>query len=578
LKKKTLVGRLAAYLKPYITGFTLGQVVMVISLAAGVVLPLIIRDMLDLKGSVLTNIAILGGLTLISGLANYVKDILLGRVSNSIIVDLRTSLYGHLQKKSLDYYNNNNSGEIVSSMTNDINLFQETLSTGLTWFLQMLLSFVAIVVIMFSMDWMLSLVLTISFPLIMLTTRILGKPVKEISARAQENLSEVTGTLNQSVNGISVIKSFSLENFAARLFLNRNKEWLNNVTRQVKIKARTNMFVHLLNMGQIILMLGFGVWRISQGHMTVGALTAFIMYAQSLAGPLGMISQIYVDIQRAFSAVRRIFKIMDEDNMISEEDQAEELNDVKGEIVFNDVDFSYSRNEKVLKGTTLTIPAGRTVAFVGSSGAGKSTLMNLIPRFYDVRGGKIEIDGKDIRTLTKKSLRSHIAIVPQSTYLFDMTIKENIACGRVDACDEEIVEAAKKANAHDFIMAMPRGYDTHTGEGGVLLSGGQKQRLAIARAFLKGSEILLLDEATSALDNISEKLVQDAIQKLMKGRTTLIVAHRLSTIVDADIIYVMDSGKVVDQGNHGELMEASAVYRRIYQASLGKSEREEQPA
>ena len=246
----------------------------------------------------------------------------------------------------------------------------------------------------------------------------------------------------------------------------------------------------------------------------------------------------------------------------------------EGCLTFRGVDFSYDGREKVLDGVDLTIPPGCTAAFVGSSGAGKSTLMNLIPRFYDVTGGSIEIDGRDIRRLPRKHFRSQISIVPQSTYLFDMSIGDNIACGRTDATPEEIVDAAKKANAHEFIMAMPDGYDTRTGEGGVLLSGGQKQRLAIARAFLKGGPLLLLDEATSALDNISEKLVQEAIGKLMRERTTLIVAHRLSTIVDADIIFVMDKGRISGRGTHEELMKKNSLYRKIYRASLSRSDRE----
>ena len=575
MKKQKIIPRLIKYLYPYMNKFILGQFTMLISLAAGLILPLIIKDLLDLKGSVLINVLILSTLAIVSGIANYLKDLMLGNVSNSIVVDIRNKLYRRLQDKSMDYYNNNNSGEIVSRMTNDINLFQQALSSGITYIVQMVISFIVIVILMFSMDWLLSLVMAIIFPLIMFITQRLSKPVKKVSLRALENLSEVTGSLNQSVTGISVIKSFSLEKFALKLFKNQNHKWLQNVIEQVKIKARTNMVISILNTGQIIAMLGIGVWRVQTGNMTVGSLTAFIMYAQSLSGPLSMISTLYVEIQKALAAVQRIFNVMDDGNSILENENPVYLDDVAGNIKFRNVTFSYADDKTIINNLSIDIPAGKTVAFVGSSGAGKTTLMNLIPRFYDVTSGEILIDGINIKHMSKESLRSHISIVPQSTYLFDMTIADNIACGNVDATMDQIITASKRANAHDFITNMKNGYDSMVGEGGVLLSGGQKQRIAIARAFLKGSEILLLDEATSALDNVSEKLVQNAIYNLMEGRTTLIVAHRLSTIIGADIIYVMENGHVVDQGNHKELLENSTHYRKIYFASLKESNSEE---
>ena len=576
--KKNLTGRLLSYLRPYFSLFAAGQLFMLISLGGSVALPLLIKDLLDFSRPLPKSLAVLAVITLISGLAGYFRELFLGRVSHAIIVDLRTGLFSKLQDKSLTFYHNSNSGSIVSSMTNDINLFQQALSTGITWILQMMLSFLAVVAILFSMDLMLTLVILASFLLIMAVTKLLGKPVKSVSRQAQEELSRVTGSLNQSVNGISVIKSFTLEDFASSLFRSQNEKWYSLMKRQLNIKARSSLFIHYLNMGQIILIMGLGAWKISRGDMTLGALTAFVMYVQSLASPLGMLSQLYVDIQRALSAAERIFRLMDGEEGISEPEAGDSLPHPEGQIRFRHVAFSYKRKEKVLDDVDFTVPPGATAAFVGSSGAGKSTIMNLIPRFYDVSSGSIEFDGKDIRRLSKKRLRSLIALVPQSTYLFDMSIRDNIACGKVDATTGEIVEAAKKANAHDFIMAMPDGYETKTGEGGALLSGGQKQRLAIARAFLKDASLLLLDEATSALDNVSEKLVQDAVDKLMRGRTTLIVAHRLSTIMDADIIFVMDRGRIVGRGTHRDLLDSNRVYRKIYRASLSKTEKDRSTA
>ena len=316
--KEKLIKRLAGYLLPYAARFAAGQIFMLLSLGGSIVLPLIIRDLLDFARPLPASLAILGIITLISGLANFFKDILLGRVSNAITVDLRTNLYETLQGKSLAYYHRNNSGDIVSSMTNDINIFQQSLSTGITWLLQMFLSFFTIVTILFIMDWTLSLILLVSFPLIILLTRILGRPVRKASLRAQEELSRVTGSLNQTVTGISVIKSFTLESYAARLFRGQNDSWFRHMTDQIRIKARTGMLVHFLNMGQIILMLGLGAWRISRGEMTVGALTAFIMYAQALASPMGMLSQLYVDVQKSLAAAGRVFRLMDEEEALEE--------------------------------------------------------------------------------------------------------------------------------------------------------------------------------------------------------------------------------------------------------------------
>lgn len=569
---KKVFKRLMSWLKPYTMRFTIGQIAMFLGSGASLAFPWALRELLDTSftgneyKSLIFAIGFLVVIEVIAGFSNYIKNINLGFISQKVVGDLRVRVYEQLQKMSIDFYKKRNSGEIVSRMTNDINLFQQALTSGLTYILQMAITLVVAVVMLVNMDVMLTVIVFVSFLIMMLATKLMSSKVKGISKKSQENLSNITSILNQSVSGIGVIKAFGLEEFAKRMFGDENKKWLSNIIRQVKIKARTRMVVDYLRSLQLLLILGVGAYRVFSGDISTGTLIAFILYSQMLSGPVGMFSEIYVEIQRAMAAADRIFDILDYRRDIVNPEEPITIEDMTGRVNFENVSFSYDADNEVIKGIDFTIESGQSAAFVGMSGAGKTTVFNFIPRFYDVSDGSVTIDGIDVRDMDMDELRSKIAIVPQDTYLFEMSIKDNIGCGKPNATEDEIIAAAKLANAHDFIMEMPDKYETVAGEGGTRLSGGQRQRVAIARAFLKNPRILLLDEATSALDTHSERIVQKAIERLMKDRTTLVIAHRLSTIINADVIFVMEKGRIISQGTHSELLDKCERYRDLYRA------------
>lgn len=575
--KKTFF-KLLSYLKPHKKRFIIGQIAMLIGTSAALVFPMLLGQLLDssfdtVSTALWTTIGLMAGVAVVESIANYIKDINLQYISQQLIFSLRTGLYKKLQQLSIDFYRRRNSGELLSSMSNDINLFQGALSVGITYIMQMAISLVVVTTLLFTIDPLLTLVLIVCIPVILLITRATGKKAKNISKKTQEKLSQITSILSQSISGISIIKAFGLEKHARNMFKSENSSWLSHTLKHVKIRAKNGMFVGMINMMQLILILGIGAYRVSTGNITVGSLVSFVMYSQMLSGPLRFMADLYVEVNKSLAAADRVFDIMDETNDIIAPENPVEMPEITGKLEFEDVSFSYPDGTKVFNNISFEVKPGQTAAFVGGSGAGKTTMFNLIPRFYDTESGSIKIDGIDITNANPKQLREKISIVPQQSYLFEMSIKDNIACGCLDATDEEIINAAKAANAHDFIMETPNGYDTIAGEGGVRLSGGQRQRIAIARAFLKNSKILLLDEATSSLDNMSEKIVQGAIEKLMKGRTTLIIAHRLSTIVNSDVIFVLHEGQIVDKGTHNELLENSDVYKGLYysQAVIGES-------
>jgi subfamily B ATP-binding cassette protein MsbA len=570
---KEQIRRLIEWVKPYKGRYILGQIAMLISSGAGLAFPYFLGTLLDSSlmdqeiHQLITAIAMLAGIELVSGLSTYITNINLGFISQHVISDLRDRLYAKLQRLSISYYKNRSSGEIVSNMTNDINLFQQAVSTGITYVIQMLITFVVAVIMLFSLDSILTLVLLVSFPIMILVTKMMSKEVKGLSKNTQEDLSNVTSILNQSLSGINIIKAFRLEDQAKNIFGRQNQSWLKNIKSQIKVKAKTRLVVGYLRSFQLLLILGLGAYRVFLGNISTGTLISFILYSQMLAAPIGLFSEIYVELQRALAAADRIFALLDFKEEIVVPENPVEIDDLVGTVQFQHVGFGYVDEEMILKDINFMIERGKTHAFVGKSGAGKTTIFNLIPRFYDVKAGQVKVSGVDVREMGLETLRDSIAIVPQDTYLFEMSIKENILCGKLDATEQEIIQASKNANAHDFIMELPEGYDTIAGEGGCKLSGGQKQRIAIARAFLKNPKILLLDEATSALDTFSESIVQNAISKLISGRTTLIIAHRLSTIINADVIHIIDNGIVVDSGTHLNLMETSKAYRELYERS-----------
>jgi len=565
------------YLKPYIKEFCISQILMIVATVSALLFPWFIGNFFDklfiskdIKKLVFL-IGIVATLFIISHLTNYIKDIMLGIIGEKIIMDLRLNLYEKLQRLSIGFYSKQKSGDIVSRLTNDINLFQMSLSTGLTFLLNQLISLLVVTYMLFKLDIILTLIVFSMFPLIFLVSKKMGSRAKTVSKKVQQKLGDITSFSNESISGMNIIKTFVLEKIAFRMYRKENEELLNHAIENVKIKATSNLCVGFLTSTQLVLLIGVGGLRVFNGNITAGDLIAFLLYVEMIVGPISMLSNLYIDVVKSIAAINRIFEILNSEDEIKDKEHAITLNKIKGEVQLKDISFGYEENQKVLEHTTIKIKSGEKIALVGKSGAGKSTIINLIPRFYEVDNGEILIDGYSIKDVKIKSLRKQIGIVPQDTNLFGMSIKDNILCGNPHASDAQVIDAAKKANAHEFIIDMKYKYDTHIGERGATLSGGQRQRLAIARAFLKNPKILLLDEATSALDTESERKVQEALFELMKDRTTITIAHRLSTIVNSDRIYVMNDGAIIADGTHEELLEKCSYYTELYTTQYQKA-------
>ena len=412
--------------------------------------------------------------------------------------------------------------------------------------------------------WKLTLLTLVIVPLVVFTIRFFGSRLRGAGHRVQGKMADITALLEESVSGIRIIRSFNREEFEIERFMEQNDSNFWALMSTVRLTALLTPFIQFFAAIAVTAIIWYGGMSVIDGEMTAGSLIAFLIYAINLANPVRRISEIYGDIQKSLAAADRVFETLDTEPDVKEKPDAIELPKVQGEICFNHVNFSYDEDHPALIDFNLDVKPGEVVALVGPSGAGKSTVTNLLPRFYDVTDGSITIDGTDIRDVTFSSLRQQIGLVPQETMLFNASIRENILYGRLDATDEEIELAAKAANAEEFILQLPQGYDTLVGDRGNSLSGGQRQRIAIARAILKDPRILILDEATSALDTESEKIVQVALERLMEGRTSIVIAHRLSTIRDADKIVVIDHGRIVEEGTHTGLLNKGGLYAHLH--------------
>ena len=567
MRSKDIIKRSLSMVKHLKWSIILAQMFMVTALFFSLMTPLILGAIFDEQYPVAILIGLLLGSSVICAILNYFKTCRVEQVSNKVAITLRKTVFETLQNIPQSFFNSRSTGDLISTVTNDINMFKDVLSSGLLYLAEMLISFTTVIFIMILIDPILTLILAIVLPLIYVVSKVIGKPAESISKQTQEKLSDLTDIFNQSISGIDVIKTYSLQKISRDIYSESNRLWYHNISTLVSIKAKNGFFISILNAVQLIAIIGVGAIRVQSGALTFGELTSFILYTQALAAPVSMISTIYVDVVAAFAAMKRVFVILDT-NQENTTPHNTELEVVQGEVTFEEITFGYhptSDNEKlILKNFSIKAKAGEHIALVGESGAGKSTILNLMIGFYMPQKGRILIDGVDISTCSLASLRKNISVVSQNPYIFDMSIKNNILCGKPDATDEEIFSAATLAGAHDFITNLTDGYDTNVGERGASLSGGQRQRIAIARAFLKNAPILLLDEATSALDNITEVIIKKAVATLMKGRTSIIVAHRLSTIMDSDQIYVIDKGTVLAQGNHHELLLSCEDYANMY--------------
>ncbi len=510
-----------------------------------------------------------------AGLADLASTFLIGYVGQKLLLNLRQKLFEHLQLLPLSFFEDQRSGDLISRLSNDTNVLQVLFSSQFSAFISGPFTCAGLVVLMAVMNWRLTLATFTLIPLVSVLATWLGRLLKGYSRGLQERMADLAAFVEQAVTGMRIIQAFNMEPHITGLFQKTNRETYRTAMRATRVHALNSPISLILVTFGVLIVLLIGGHEVIAGRMRPGELVTFIVAMQLLEASVNRLSRLNLSFQQAAGACARIWELLDTVPNLVDLPDAQEVAEVKGRVTFQDVGFSYLSSSRVLSHLNLDIPAGEVVAIAGPSGAGKTTLANLIPRLYDVTEGAVLVDGIDVRQVKRGSLRRFMGIVPQETVLFGTTIKENIAFGRPTATMEEIIAAAEAAQAHGFITALPEGYETQIGERGVKLSGGQRQRVAIARALLRDPRILILDEATSSLDAESESAVQEALNRLLQGRTAFIIAHRLSTIRDADRILVMDQGRVVEQGSHAQLMAAGGLYRALYET---QSREEEAPA
>ncbi|KAI4453066.1 atp-binding cassette sub-family b [Holotrichia oblita] len=489
-------------------------------------------------------------------------------IGQRVVIDLRQAVYRHFQSLSLAYFEKRRTGAVMSYITNDVGALQNAMVETVVEMVTETMILIGSIAAMFYIHWKLSLLTFITMPLVAQAINLFGKKLKKASHVIQERAADITSILQETLSAVRIIKSFGREEYEIGRFSQENFRNFRAQMKAAQIMATLTPVVEFLGAIGVTIILWYGGLEVIAGNLTSGALIAFLMYAVNISNPIKRLGRGYGNIQKALAAAQRVFDVLDTEPEIKDNPRAKKLPPVSGLVEFQNVHFSYKPGEPTLIDVSFRAEPGQMIAIVGASGAGKTTIANLIPRFYDPSSGRITIDGHDISLVTVNSLREQISIVPQETVLFNGSIYENILYGDLAAGEAEIIAAAKAANAHNFIMEMPEGYNTQIGERGTQLSGGQRQRLSIARAILKNPRVLILDEATSALDTESEKLVQEALDKLMVGRTSFVIAHRLSTIVKANMILVMEKGKIVERGTHRELVAAGNLYSKLSQAQI----------
>ncbi len=571
--------RYMKFVKPYTWQIVFTVVIGIVKFAIPLFIPLLIKIVIDdiISVDTLTDAEKttqlfywLGGTALIFFIVRppieYYRQYYAQLVSNKILYDIRQELYGHLQRLSLRFYSNTRVGEVISRVINDVEQTKNFVMIGLMNLWLDLATIIIAVAIMLTMDVPLTLVTLLAFPFYAVSVKFFFGRLRDLTRERSQALAGVQSYLHERVQGMSIIKSFTLEKHEQQIFDKANGEFLEKAVDHTKWNAKAFAVVNTITDVAPLLVIAYAGYQVINGNLTVGTMVAFIAYIERLYNPLRRLVNSSTTLTQAYASMDRVFELMDEKYDVEDAPNAKAISAVKGKLQFDGVSFRYEEeNNLVLNNMNFTVEPGQTAAFVGMSGGGKSTIISMIPRFYDATSGSVKIDDIDIKDVKINSLRENIGIVLQDNILFSDSVKENILMGRPDATDDEVIEAAKAANAHDFIVSLPEGYDTKVGERGVKLSGGQKQRVAIARVFLKNPPILVLDEATSALDLESESLIQDSLERLAHNRTTIIVAHRLSTITHADQIFVIDHGELKEQGTHNELMESKGIYYNLFQ-------------
>lgn len=567
--------RLFAYARPYRGRFAAALAAMVLYAGASAGITSLIKWMIDdvLTGNVPFSLfawAVVIGYV-VKGVGTYFSTFLMTDIGQRVVRDLRNELFRHILDQSAGFFARRSSGQLMSRVTNDVNQVQQAVSETVGDLLREGLSLVGFAILLFWLDWRLALVAVVVAPLAVHPLVRIGKRIRSTTRRSQEELEHLTHVTNEAFTGHRIVKAFGAEAHEASRFKRAAQQVYRTNLKVTSALATLPPLMELLGGFAVILLIWYGREQISNGAMSVGEFTTFIVAAFMMYTPVKKLSRVNASLQQAMAASERIFEILNEHSEVRERAHATDIRPVRHAIEFQNVAFAYEDRPKryILRDVSCSVEAGQVVAIVGLSGAGKTTLVNLLPRFYDVTGGSIRIDGVDIRDVTLASLRSQIGIVTQETVLFDETIASNIAYGSTGVSEAAIEAAARAAHAHDFIMKLPEKYQSRIAERGQKLSGGQRQRLAIARALLKNAPILILDEATSSLDAESELLVQDALQTLMRDRTSFVIAHRLSTVRRADQIIVLEKGQIVETGRHDDLLSRpDGVYAKLYSLQM----------
>jgi ATP-binding cassette, subfamily B, putative efflux pump len=573
-----IIRRYMQFVRPYKWYIIATMIIGIIKFAIPLLIPLLLKYVVDeiianteLPMSVKTErlwwaIAVMLVIfVLIRPIVEYYRQYFAQWTASKVLYDIRNRLFTHMQKLSFTYYSNHRTGEIISRVINDVEQTKDFIITGLMNLWLDMTTIIIALIIMMKMDIKLTLVSISTLPLYAFSVKYFFGRLRQRTRMRSQALAELQAYLHERVQGMPVIKSLAIEEEEQKRFSEQNNNFLTKALMHTSWNAKSFSVVNTVTDIAPIIVIGYAGYQVLLGHITVGTLVAFVGYIDRLYSPLRRLVNSSTTLTQSFASMDRMFEFLDETYDIVDAPNTMDCKEVKGDIVFENVTFAYSKNEPpVLRDISFSVKAGETIALVGMSGGGKSTLVSLIPRFYDVTKGRILLDGIDIRDIRVRSLRDQIGMVFQDSFLFSDSVKENILLGKPGATDEEVIAAAKAANAHDFIMNLPDGYDTKVGERGIKLSGGQKQRIAIARVFLKNPPLLIFDEATSALDLESEHYIQEAMERLAKNRTTFIVAHRLSTITHADRIFLIEDGKIVESGTHDELMARKGQYYHLF--------------
>jgi len=542
---------------------------LLMSLCNVLLIPLVAKlsDGIGSKDFALLNLVILAAIVLyfFRGASIYGQIYLMSFGARRVVTDLRIQVYKHLQDLSLDFYSKWRSGDVISRVIDDIRIIQTALISSVTELFPSIITLIGVFGFLMYLNWRLTSLTIVVMPLLAYTITHLGLQMRIATTTAQAKIADISSQLQETLMGIRVVKSFAMENHEIDKFTQESEKTFWATMKQSQIIATQVPLLGFIQALAVVAIIWYGGYEVVSGRLAPSNLIAFFTGIALLADPLTKLGNINTMVQESLAAAQRVFEVIDIHPTVKEKADAVKLEKINGEVIFKDVSFKYEDEQNaVLKDINIKVNPGEVIAIVGPSGAGKTSFVNLIPRFYDVTSGEILVDGVNVKDIQLFSLRSQTGIVPQETILFSGSIKSNIAYGKIGATDEEIINAAQAANAHQFIQEFTDGYDTFVGERGVKLSGGQRQRVAIARALLRNPKILIFDEATSALDTESERLVQDAMDHLMAGRTTFVIAHRLSTVQHAGRILVVDQGEIVEEGNHQTLIAKGGLYKKLY--------------